>query len=50
MPGGRPRKPAGTKALRATFSYRPDQAKIVRRLRREKRLSTVIQAALDAES
>ncbi len=49
MPGGRPKKPEGETALRATFSYRPDQAEKVKMLRRRKRLSYVIQVALDAE-
>lgn len=44
----RPRKPTEEKALRGHFSYRPDQAEKVQKLASQKRLSGVIQAAIDA--
>ncbi len=44
----RPRKPEGETALRATFSYRPDQDEKVKALRRQKKLSAVCQDAIDA--
>ena len=43
----RPCKPPEEKALRGHFSYRPDQEPKVRELASQKRLSGVIQRAID---
>lgn len=45
---GRPKKEEGDKALRTHISYRPDQVEKVRKLAKEKRLSPICQAAIDA--
>jgi len=44
----RPRKDPAKKALRTHISYRPDQEEKVRMLAKEKRLSEICQAAIDA--
>ena len=45
---GRPLKDPEKKVLRTHISYRPDQVEKVRTLARQKRLSEVCQAAIDA--
>jgi len=44
----RPKKAESAKFLKDHFSYRPDQAGKVADLKKQRKLSAVIQAALDA--